>query len=55
MNSNSIPDHDRTGGIFGWFERSGNRLPDPMVIFLYGIFAMVVIVNRRAKMTHLRG
>ena len=43
MNSNSRLDHDRTGGILGRIERGGNRLPDPVVIFLYGILAMVVI------------
>ena len=43
MNSDSRPDLDRTGGILGRIERGGNRLPDPVVIFLYGILAMVVI------------
>ena len=43
MNSDSRLDHDRTGGILGRIERGGNRLPDPVVIFLYGILAMVVI------------
>ena len=43
MNSDSRLDHNRTGGILGRIERGGNRLPDPVVIFLYGILAMVVI------------
>ena len=32
-----------TGGILGWIERSGNRLPDPVVIFLYCILAVIAI------------
>ena len=32
-----------TGGILGWIERSGNRLPDPVVIFLYCILAVIGI------------
>ena len=30
-------------GILGWIERSGNRLPDPVVIFLYCILAVIAI------------
>ena len=43
MNSNPTPDLKRTERILGWIERGGNRLPDPVVIFLYGIVAMVLI------------
>ena len=43
MNTNPTPNLSRTEGILGWIERGGNRLPDPVVIFLYGILAMVVI------------
>lgn len=32
-----------TGGILGWIERSGNRLPDPVVIFLYCILVVIAI------------
>ncbi len=32
-----------TGGILGWIERTGNRLPDPVVIFLYCILAVIAI------------
>ena len=32
-----------TEGILGWIERSGNRLPDPVVIFLYCILAVIAI------------
>lgn len=32
-----------TEGILGWIERSGNRLPDPVVIFLYCILAVIGI------------
>lgn len=31
------------GGILGWIERGGNRLPDPVVIFLYCILAVIAI------------
>ncbi len=31
------------GGFLGWIERTGNRLPDPVFIFLYLIIALVVI------------
>ena len=34
MTTDSITDNNRTGGILGWIERGGNRLPDPVVIFL---------------------
>ena len=43
MTSESIPDNNRTGGILGRIERSGNRLPDPVVIFLYCILAVIAI------------
>ena len=43
MSSESIPDNNRTGGILGRIERSGNRLPDPVVIFLYCILAVIAI------------
>ncbi len=31
------------GGILGWIERTGNRLPDPVFIFFYLIIALVLI------------
>ncbi len=43
MTSESILGNDRTGGILGRIERSGNRLPDPVVIFLYCILAVIAI------------
>ena len=43
MTTNSIPDNNGTGGILGWIERGGNRLPDPVVIFLYCILAVIAI------------
>ena len=43
MTTNSIPDNRGTGGILGWIERGGNRLPDPVVIFLYCILAVIAI------------
>ncbi|MGC6499262.1 MAG: AbgT family transporter [Henriciella sp.] len=30
-----------TGGILGWVERQGNRLPDPVFIFIYLILALL--------------
>lgn len=43
MTTDPLPKNTRTGGVLGWIERGGNRLPDPVVIFLYGILAMIVI------------
>ncbi|MEM1230280.1 MAG: AbgT family transporter [Pseudomonadota bacterium] len=34
---------DRTTGVPGWIERTGNRLPDPVFIFLWLIAALIVI------------
>ncbi|MEL7446380.1 MAG: AbgT family transporter, partial [Pseudomonadota bacterium] len=31
------------GGILGWIEKSGNKLPDPVFIFFYLIIALVVV------------
>ncbi|MEL6529315.1 MAG: AbgT family transporter [Pseudomonadota bacterium] len=31
------------GGILGWIERSGNKLPDPVFLFFYLILALVII------------
>ena len=43
MTANSIPQNNGTGGILGWIERGGNRLPDPVVIFLYCILIVIAI------------
>ena len=43
MTSDSIPQNNGTGGILGWIERGGNRLPDPVVIFLYCILIVIAI------------
>ena len=43
MTSESIPQNNGTGGILGWIERGGNRLPDPVVIFLYCILIVIAI------------
>ena len=43
MTSDSIPGNNATGGILGWIERGGNRLPDPVIIFLYCILAVIGI------------
>lgn len=34
---------DRTPGLLGWVERTGNKLPDPVFIFFYLIIALVAI------------
>lgn len=37
-------DDDRTaGGVLGWIERTGNRLPDPVFVFFYLIAALIVV------------
>ncbi len=43
MSADSNLDPSRSQGILAWIERGGNRLPDPVVIFLYGILAMIMI------------
>ena len=35
--------HERSHGILAWIERSGNRLPDPVFIFLWCIGALILI------------
>jgi aminobenzoyl-glutamate transport protein len=35
MSETTAPQTMSTGGILGWIERTGNRLPDPVLIFLY--------------------
>ena len=34
---------NRRGGVLDWIERIGNRLPDPMTLFIIGALAVVVI------------
>ncbi len=34
---------EASGGVLGWIERTGNRLPDPVFIFFYLIAALVVV------------
>ncbi len=33
----------KTGGIFGWIERTGNKLPDPVFLFFYLILFVVAL------------
>ncbi|WP_257816107.1 AbgT family transporter [Phenylobacterium sp. J367] len=40
MNSAS---REQTGGVLRWIERTGNRLPDPVFLFVYLIGALIVI------------
>jgi aminobenzoyl-glutamate transport protein len=37
------PQHEGQRGILGLIERAGNRLPDPVFIFFYLIFALMVV------------
>ncbi len=42
--SESPPDNSTApGGVLAWIERTGNRLPDPVFIFLWCIAAIVVV------------
>ena len=43
MSAESISAGNGAGGFLGWIERGGNRLPDPVVIFLYCILGVVVL------------
>ncbi len=36
-------DTQKSGGILGWIERAGNKLPDPVLLFLYFIGIIIVI------------
>ena len=40
---NSGNQHNEIGGFLGWIEKSGNKLPDPVFLFLYLILGLVVI------------
>lgn len=31
------------GGVLGWIENTGNRLPDPVFLFVYLIAALIVV------------
>lgn len=39
----SIQNNSNMTGILGWIERSGNKLPDPVFIFVYCILAVIAI------------
>lgn len=43
MNAKASAKAGSTGGVLGWIERTGNRLPDPAFIFLYLIGALVIV------------
>ena len=40
---NSGNQQNEIGGFLGWIEKSGNKLPDPVFLFLYLILGLVVI------------
>ncbi|MBL6816570.1 MAG: AbgT family transporter, partial [Pseudomonadales bacterium] len=43
MTDTSHPQPSEMTGVLAWIERSGNRLPDPVFIFLYCIAGVVAI------------
>ena len=43
MNAKASAKAGSMGGVLGWIERTGNRLPDPAFIFLYLIGALVIV------------
>ena len=43
MTENTQAQTTEMKGILAWIEKSGNKLPDPVFIFLYCIAAVVVI------------
>ena len=40
---NSGDQQNEIGGFLGWIEKSGNKLPDPVFLFLWLILGLVVI------------
>ena len=40
------------GGVLGWIERTGNRLPDPVFIFFYLLAALVEYVRAPLEEQH---
>ena len=40
---NSGDQQNQIGGFLGWIEKSGNKLPDPVFLFLWLILGLVVI------------
>ncbi len=36
-------ENEKVGGILGWIERTGNKLPDPVVIFFYLALVLIAI------------
>jgi aminobenzoyl-glutamate transport protein len=47
-----MPQHhnERSGGVLGWIERTGNALPDPVFIFLWLILGLAIISAVAAAM-----
>lgn len=41
--SDSLDKSDDIGGFLGWIEKSGNKLPDPVFLFLWLILFLIVI------------
>ncbi|MGB4248348.1 MAG: AbgT family transporter, partial [Pseudohongiellaceae bacterium] len=39
----------QTQGVLGWIERTGNRLPDPVFIFV-GLILVLVVISALASM-----
>ena len=43
MNGITQPQVSEMKGVLAWIERSGNKLPDPVFIFVWGIAAIIVL------------
>ena len=43
MTNSSARELDRNRGILNWIERVGNRLPDPVSLFILGAVAVVIL------------
>ena len=46
MNENAQKQTNEMKGILAWIEKSGNKLPDPVFIFLYCIAVVIAISNQ---------
>ena len=42
MSMSSIPSHSPSGKLYGWVERIGNKVPHPLLLFIYLIVILMV-------------